>query len=46
MATFYLPPTLVDKLDRAWLTRRLKDRKAQKSHLVAEALEAYLKGHE
>ncbi len=46
MATFYLPPALVDKLDRAWLTRRLKDRKAQKSHLVAEALEAYLKTYE
>ena len=46
MATFYLPPALVDKLDRAWLNRRLKDRKAQKSHLVAEALEAYLKAHE
>jgi len=42
MATFYLPPTLVDRLDRAWLARRLTDRKVQKSHLVTEALEAYL----
>jgi hypothetical protein len=42
MATFYLPPTLVDRLDRAWLTRRMQDRKVQKSHLVAEALDAYL----
>jgi hypothetical protein len=44
MVTFYLPPELVDKLDRAWIQRRLKDRKFQKSFLVAEALEAYLKG--
>ena len=42
MVTFYLPPALVDQLDRAWLARRLTDRKVQKSHLVAEALEAYL----
>ena len=42
MATFYLSPALVDQLDRAWLARRLTDRKVQKSHLVAEALEAYL----
>ena len=42
MATFYLPPALVDRLDRAWLARRMTDRKVQKSHLVAEALEAYL----
>lgn len=42
MATFYLPPALVDRLDRAWLERRMQDRKVQKSHLVAEALEAYL----
>jgi hypothetical protein len=42
MATFYLPPALVDRLDRAWLTRRMQDRKVQKSHLVAEALDAYL----
>jgi hypothetical protein len=43
MVTVYLPPTLVDKLDRAWVERRRRDRKAQKSHLVAEALETYLK---
>jgi hypothetical protein len=42
MATFYLPPALVDRLDRAWLARRMQDRKVQKSHLVAEALDAYL----
>ena len=42
MATFYLPPALVDRLDRAWLARRLTDRKVQKSYLVTEALEAYL----
>ncbi len=43
MATFYLSPTLVDKLDRVWVERRLKDRKVQKSHIVAEALQAHLK---
>jgi hypothetical protein len=43
MATFYLPPALVDRLDRAWLARRMQDRKVQKSHLVTEALEAYLR---
>jgi hypothetical protein len=43
MVTFYLPPALVDKLDRAWIERRLKDRKVQKSHIVTEALETYLK---
>ncbi len=42
MATFYLPPALVDTLDRVWVERRMNDRKAQKSHIVAEALEAYL----
>jgi hypothetical protein len=42
MVTVYLPPDLVDKLDRAWVQRRLNDRKFQKSFLVAEALEAYL----
>lgn len=42
MVTVYLPEALVDHLDRAWLERRLQDRKVQKSHLVAEALTAYL----
>jgi hypothetical protein len=43
MVTFYLPPALVDKLDRTWVEQRLKNRKVQKSHIVTEALEAYLK---
>jgi len=41
MVTVYLPPALVERLDRAWLDRRMKDRKVQKSHIVAEALETY-----
>ena len=41
MVTVYLPPALVERLDQAWLERRMKDRKVQKSHLVTEALEAY-----
>lgn len=43
MTTVYLPPELVDLLDEVWLERRKQDRKVQKSHLVAAALEAYLK---
>lgn len=42
MVTVYLPPSLVGKLDRAWLERRMQDRKVQKSHIVAEALATYL----
>jgi hypothetical protein len=42
MVTFYLPPALVETLDRVWLERRMKDKKVQKSHIVAEALETYL----
>ena len=42
MVTVYLPPALVEQLDRAWLERRMHDRKVQKSHIVAEALETYL----
>ena len=41
MVTFYLPPELVETLDRVWLERRMKDKKVQKSHIVAEALETY-----
>jgi hypothetical protein len=43
MVTFYLSPTLVEKLDDVWLDRRRKDRSVQKSHIVEEALSAYLK---
>ena len=43
MVTFYLPPALVDHLDQVWIERRRRDRKVQKSHIVTEALEAYLK---
>lgn len=41
MVTVYLPPALVEQLDRAWVERRMKDRKVQKSHIVAEALATY-----
>ncbi len=43
MATFYLSPSLVDKLDQVWADRRRKDRKAQESQIVEEALKAYPK---
>ena len=42
MVTVDLPPALVEQLDQAWLERRMQDRKVQKSHIVAEALETYL----
>ena len=41
MVTVYLPEDLITTLDRVYLQRRMKDRKAQKSHIVAEALHAY-----
>ena len=41
MVTVYLPENLITELDRVYLQRRMKDRKAQKSHIVAEALQAY-----
>lgn len=41
MVTIYLPPKVAKRLDREWLARKLDDRKAQKSHVVTEALEAY-----
>ena len=41
MVTVYLPEHLITTLDRVYLQRRMQDRKAQKSHIVAEALHAY-----
>jgi hypothetical protein len=41
MVTIYLPPHVAQRLDRAWLARKMEDRKAQKSHVVCDALEAY-----
>lgn len=43
MATFYLSPEAVDKLDRVWLARRMKDRKAQKSQIIEELVMRALK---
>jgi hypothetical protein len=43
MVTIYLPPDVAQRLDRAWLARKMEDRKAQKSHVVRDALEAYFK---
>ena len=43
MVTVYLPEHLITALDRLYLQRRMTDRKAQKSHIVAEALQAYFK---
>jgi hypothetical protein len=41
MVTIYLPPKVAKRLDAEWLDRKKEDRKAQKSHVVTEALEAY-----
>jgi hypothetical protein len=44
MATFYLSPEAVDKLDRVWLARRMKDRKARKSQIIEDLIMRALKG--
>jgi hypothetical protein len=41
MVTVYLPDELIHQLDQVYLKRRMQDRKAQKSHIVQEALERY-----
>ena len=43
MVTIYLPLRVAKRLDAEWLDRKKEDRKAQKSHVVTEALEAYFK---
>jgi len=43
MVTVYLPPKVAKRLDAEWLDRKKEDRKAQKSHVVTQALEAYFK---
>jgi hypothetical protein len=43
VVTVYLPPRVAKRLDTEWLDRKKEDRKAQKSHVVTEALEAYFK---
>jgi hypothetical protein len=42
LASFWLTPQLIEKLDDAWLERRKTDRSIQKSFIVEEALRAYL----
>lgn len=42
LASFWLTPQLIEKLDDAWLARRKTDRTIQKSFIVEEALRAYL----
>jgi len=41
MVTTYLPPHIVDRLHQVWLTRVQKDPKAQKAHIITEALERF-----
>ena len=41
-ATFYIPPSLLDQLDDAWLDMRRIDRRVKKSRIVGSALEAAL----
>jgi metal-responsive CopG/Arc/MetJ family transcriptional regulator len=41
-ATFYLPTVMLERLDKAWISRRNRDRRVKKSDLVREALDMYL----
>jgi hypothetical protein len=41
-ATFYLPASLIERLEQAWLERRRRGVKVKKSDLVRIALEAFL----
>lgn len=41
-ATFYLPVEMLERLDKAWIARRNRDRRIKKSDLVREALDLYL----
>jgi hypothetical protein len=41
--TLYFPPELASRLDQVWTRRMLKDKSAQKSQVVIEALEPFLK---
>lgn len=41
-ATFYLSPTTLNDLDRAWLDRRRGDRRVSKSSIVEQALREFL----
>lgn len=45
-ATFYLPPDLVVKLDDVWMEIRKRNRKVQKSHIVAAALQLALQEYD
>lgn len=44
--TFYLPPSLLDSLDKAWISLRNHNRKIRKSDIVKLALEESLKRFE
>jgi hypothetical protein len=43
MVTTYLPEPLVERLQEEWLKRVKTDKKAQKAHIITEALERYFK---
>lgn len=40
--TVYLPESLLNRLDRKWLERRVENKKARKYEIVQEALERFL----
>jgi hypothetical protein len=44
--TFYLPPSILDSLDKAWISLRNYNRKIRKSDIVKAALEEALKRFE
>ena len=41
-ATFYLPTSLIDRLEKVWLAARAKKRKLTKSDIVRELLDVGL----
>src|SRR6266852_253206 len=43
MVTTYLPEPIVERLQDEWLKRVKVDKKAQKAHIITEALERYFK---
>jgi hypothetical protein len=45
-ATFYLPTSLLDRLDILWMDLRKSNRRLRKSHLVKDLIEKGLKDYE
>lgn len=44
--TFYLSPSLIEKLDKIWLTLRRENKKVSKSDIIAKGLDDILENFE